>query len=324
MAAFSVIIPTYNRPHLAVRAVQSALRNICEGDEIIVIDDGSEENYAHVIPPADLKSVRYLKTIHQGVSAARNHGLKIAKNDYIAFLDDDDEWYSNHLASHRAVYASRSDVAGVFCNFDCTKSSGELLPNGVAQWSRGKPPIQELLPPYAIEGIPNGAKVHIGDHYKNQLTTDYILPSSFSFNRLICGSGHEFCVGLDRNETWLFNSHVFRFGPAAFVDCTTCVQHGDAVTRLTGVSYFETLFSRLKVMQSEWGRNPDFLAKDALLYDRTRFADFFFALRQVLRRASVGKMARLMRLLGVATTLRYTLRALPLMLTPDKVDQRIT
>ncbi|MBE9046175.1 glycosyltransferase family 2 protein [Pleurocapsales cyanobacterium LEGE 10410] len=84
----SIIIPTYNRPKLLLRAVNSALAQNIEDFEVIVVDDCSSE-------PIHLPEHPRLRIIHlpenKGGSAARNIGTRAAKGHWIIFLDDDDE-----------------------------------------------------------------------------------------------------------------------------------------------------------------------------------------------------------------------------------------
>lgn len=84
----SIIIPTYNRPELLLRAVNSALAQTIEDFEVIVVDDCSSE-------PVNLPEHPRLKIIrlpeNKGGAAARNIGTKEARGHWINFLDDDDE-----------------------------------------------------------------------------------------------------------------------------------------------------------------------------------------------------------------------------------------
>lgn len=87
----SVVIPTHDRAPSVVRAVESVLAQRGVDLEVIVVDDGStddtEERLGHF---GD--RIRYQRRDHAGVSAARNYGASIAKGDWLAFLDSDDEW----------------------------------------------------------------------------------------------------------------------------------------------------------------------------------------------------------------------------------------
>lgn len=88
----SIIIPTYNRSELLLRAVNSALAQTIKNFEVIVVDDCSSQ-------PLNLPEHSRLRIIrlpeNQGVSAARNVGTKAAKGRWISYLDDDDELLPN-------------------------------------------------------------------------------------------------------------------------------------------------------------------------------------------------------------------------------------
>ncbi|MEO1300540.1 MAG: glycosyltransferase family 2 protein [Cyanobacteria bacterium J06636_16] len=83
----SIIIPTYNRPDLLSRAVNSALAQTLKEIEVVVVDDGS-------VPAVDLPEQDRLRVIrldpNQGGSAARNRGAEAARSRWITYLDDDD------------------------------------------------------------------------------------------------------------------------------------------------------------------------------------------------------------------------------------------
>ncbi|MDH3349717.1 MAG: glycosyltransferase [Desulfobulbaceae bacterium] len=97
---FSVIVPTYNRAKYVVRTIESILAQTEEKPEIIVIDDGSTDNTAEALKLYQTK-IKYYYTENKGVSAARNLGIKNASADWIAFLDSDDEWLPNYLATQK-------------------------------------------------------------------------------------------------------------------------------------------------------------------------------------------------------------------------------
>jgi glycosyltransferase involved in cell wall biosynthesis len=85
----SIIITTYNRPHLLPRAVESALAASRRTVEVIVVDDSSDEDTARVC--RNLKNVKYVRTeSNQGVAGARNRGIMASRGEYLSFLDDDD------------------------------------------------------------------------------------------------------------------------------------------------------------------------------------------------------------------------------------------
>ena len=93
----SVVIPTYNRAALVVEAVESVLRQETEGFEIIVVDDGSDDDTHERLAPF-LPHIRLIHKEHEGVSAARNAGIGLTKGEWLAFLDSDDLWLPQKLA----------------------------------------------------------------------------------------------------------------------------------------------------------------------------------------------------------------------------------
>jgi len=86
---YSVIIPTYNRAHLICDAIESVIEQGYDAVEIIVIDDGSTDNTKKNIEKYG-SMVVYQYQSNQGVSVARNTGVKMATGKYISFLDSDD------------------------------------------------------------------------------------------------------------------------------------------------------------------------------------------------------------------------------------------
>lgn len=95
----SCIIPTKNRPDLLVRAVRSALGQSYQKIEVIVIDDSTDSFTQQRLAQTGLP-VRYIKNERsKGAGYSRNIGLLEAKGDIIAFLDDDDSWLPEKIAS---------------------------------------------------------------------------------------------------------------------------------------------------------------------------------------------------------------------------------
>ncbi|MEM4143007.1 MAG: glycosyltransferase family 2 protein [Candidatus Bathyarchaeia archaeon] len=87
MGKISVVIVTYNRPKDVIETIESILHQSCKPLEIIVIDDCSNPQLNLKFAIENLRLIRFNK--EAGLSSARNFGVKIAKGDYIAFIDDD-------------------------------------------------------------------------------------------------------------------------------------------------------------------------------------------------------------------------------------------
>ncbi len=93
----TVIIPSWNRPELTVRAIHSVLAQRYPHFELIVVNDGSTEDYSEVERLLKASEQRYITTTNRGVSSARNAGIAGAKGKWICFLDSDDLWLPEKL-----------------------------------------------------------------------------------------------------------------------------------------------------------------------------------------------------------------------------------
>ena len=94
---FSVVIPLYNKEHSIKNTIQSVLDQNFNDFEVVVVNDGSTDNSPEVVKQFADSRIRLIHQENQGVSAARNRGIKEAKYEWIAFLDGDDLWKENHL-----------------------------------------------------------------------------------------------------------------------------------------------------------------------------------------------------------------------------------
>ncbi len=97
MIKFSVVIPLYNKENEIKATIESILNQSYPADEIIVINDGSTDKGAEIVKKNFRNKVKVINQKNLGVSAARNKGIKEAKNEYICFIDADDLWERDFL-----------------------------------------------------------------------------------------------------------------------------------------------------------------------------------------------------------------------------------
>lgn len=138
-AAVSVVIPTHNRCEDCVAAVASALAQDPAPLEVLVCDDGSTDGTRERF--ATDPRIRYvrLEQSHGGPATARNAGLRAARGEWVAFLDDDDRWRPGKLAAQlAAVAACPVDVVAS----DAWRSSGGRYFDHGEDWAPGR---QDLL-----------------------------------------------------------------------------------------------------------------------------------------------------------------------------------
>lgn len=94
----SVVIPTYNHARYLVRALESVLNQTFTNWEAIVIDNHSTDNTDEVMESFSDPRISYLKIHNNGIIAAsRNAGIRVAKGEWIAFLDSDDWWTQDKI-----------------------------------------------------------------------------------------------------------------------------------------------------------------------------------------------------------------------------------
>jgi len=110
----SVIIPTYNRAYLIGRALKSVLNQSYRDFEVIVVDDGSTDNTNEVIKSFIDERIRYYyHKKNKGYPEALNTGLNLARGSFIAFQDDDDEWFPEKLNKQMMIFKKVNQNVGV-------------------------------------------------------------------------------------------------------------------------------------------------------------------------------------------------------------------
>lgn len=113
----SIVIPTYNRAHLVGQAIKSVLDQTYADFEIIVVDDGSTDETRTVVDQFKNQKISYIYQPNSGLpSIARNTGLKAAKGDLIGFLDSDDLWMPEKLATQIKCFETKSEVLAISTN----------------------------------------------------------------------------------------------------------------------------------------------------------------------------------------------------------------
>ncbi len=115
MAEISVVIPTFNRAGLVPLAIRSVLAQTHPAAEIIVVDDGSADRTPEVLAEFGSR-IRAIRQENGGLSAARNTGIKAARTEWIAFLDDDDEYAPDRLARAAESIARHPEVQAHLTN----------------------------------------------------------------------------------------------------------------------------------------------------------------------------------------------------------------
>ena len=118
----SVVIPLYNKRNHIIRTVDSVLAQTFTDYELIIVDDGSSDGSPNLVENQRGDHIKLIRQANEGVSSARNHGVKAAKGDLIAFIDADDTWEPHFLAEISAMHSS-------FPEADCFATSYQFVVN---------------------------------------------------------------------------------------------------------------------------------------------------------------------------------------------------
>lgn len=140
----SVVIPTWNRAQLVCDAVNSALAQRAGRVEVIVVDDASTDDTASVLEREFGPQIRVLRLEHRrGAGGARNAGARLARGEFVAFLDSDDVWLAGKLDAELEVFARFPEAEVVVSDsqnfFEVERDgSSRFAQNGLLQATKGE------------------------------------------------------------------------------------------------------------------------------------------------------------------------------------------
>lgn len=110
----SVVIPAYNAERYITKAINSVLNQTHSNLEIIVVNDGSQDQTEWAVSQIDDTRIRIITQSNGGMSNARNAGIRAATGDFIAYLDADDYWMSEKLEKQLKVLLENRNLG--FCS----------------------------------------------------------------------------------------------------------------------------------------------------------------------------------------------------------------
>jgi glycosyltransferase involved in cell wall biosynthesis len=131
MPKVSVVILTFNRAKLLEQAIQSVLNQTFQDFEIIIVDDCSTDDTMQVGKNFLDERIKYIRhEVNKGVGAGRNTGVRNSTGEYIAFLDDDDQWLPEKLRFQvECLDCNSLEVGAVHCGrLDIDETNGTVLP----------------------------------------------------------------------------------------------------------------------------------------------------------------------------------------------------
>jgi glycosyltransferase involved in cell wall biosynthesis len=218
MATVSVVVPTYNRADVLPETIDSVRRQTIDDWELLVVDDASSDQTEDVMMSYEDPRIRYFQhDENQGGSAARNTGIEHATGEYVAFLDDDDEWESEKLERQLDCLRPRSDEwIGVHCGIGTPRADGLR-----AQVKRLVRAQFDTTPPEGDEELIRRLLL---------LDVDIGAGSTLLAERSAVEAIDGFDESFDRHQDWEFLIRLLRVGKIAYVDEQLVVYDGQTTT----------------------------------------------------------------------------------------------
>lgn len=178
MPAVSIVIPAYNHARFLKGTIESALAQTWRDYEIVVVDDGSKDDTPAVAAQFG-DAIRYIRQANQGMAATRNTALRHAIGDIISFLDDDDLWLPDYLATVMSYFQADSYLAAAHTGYQLTSDE------------QGRD-----FPGHSSRTVP------ADDLYATLIEGGFFPPSSVSVRRMILDKVGFFDEGLQGYADW--------------------------------------------------------------------------------------------------------------------------
>jgi glycosyltransferase involved in cell wall biosynthesis len=122
---FSIVIPYYKKKQYIARCIDAVLVQSFQDFEIIIVDDGSEDNIQEILESKYKNQLIVITQKNQGVSVARNTGIKRATHDFVAFLDADDYWSPFYLEKVAEVINNEKEIKIIGSHYSRIKNKIE-------------------------------------------------------------------------------------------------------------------------------------------------------------------------------------------------------
>jgi glycosyltransferase involved in cell wall biosynthesis len=252
-ALVSVIIPTYNRAHLVVRAIDSALAQTHANVEIIVVDDGSADGTGDLIQCryAAEPRVVFFRQENMGVAAARNAGLRAARGSFIALLDSDDVWQPWKIELQLRCLDRFADAGMIWTDLEAIDADGRLVsprflrtmyrasyrwfPTSESLFSTSEP-LAAVCPSASASAA--DARVYIGDIFSQMIMGNLVHTSTVLLRRERLDKVGGFDESLKPSgEDYDFHLRTCQAGPVAYADVATIQYRVGGADQLTGSVY---------------------------------------------------------------------------------------
>lgn len=247
----SVVIPTYNRAYCLPAAVDSVLNQTHSRTEILVIDDGSTDNSSEIISAkyAGEKRLKYVYQRNRGVCAARNHGIRLAQGDFVAFVDSDDVWKPWKLRMELSGLRAFPDAGMIWTDMEAVNGDGIVVrPKYLREmytsyhWFTTDDLFSEsvslsMVAPEIGEAA-SGVKLYYGEIFSQMIMGNLVHTSTVLLTRDRLDKVGGFNENLRYSgEDYDFHLRTCREGPVAFADVPSIQYRIGLADQLTRPEY---------------------------------------------------------------------------------------
>ena len=242
MIRVSAIVPVYNGAATVGRAIESALDQKFEGLEVIVVDDGSTDSTGERLKQWGDR-IRVVRQANSGPSSARNHGVRVAAGEYLAFLDADDEWMPGKLSKMIGALESARGAALAYSNFVSENEAGREQKDSLVRADCDHAPsMGEML-----------------THWWPILTSAVVMPREI-FDR--CGGfSTEFCAaGYEDPYLWLLAREL---GDFVYVERPLVIYRAQAIPERME-KYQPGAATFIKLVQRRYGSAARLLIREVI------------------------------------------------------------
>jgi glycosyltransferase involved in cell wall biosynthesis len=243
----SVILPTYNRGYCIERSIDSVLGQTHERMDLIIVDDGSTDDTRERIAKRYHRDgrLRYFYQENQGVSVARNRGLREALGLFVALQDSDDVWKPWKLELQVACLESVPDAGMIWTDMEAVGSDGHLVDRsylrkyyGAYRWfsteqlfkeSHELPLISSAIPPQVRR-----PRLYVGDLFSPMIMGNLVHTPTVLIRRERLEQVGGFNVDLRKaGGDYDFHLRTCRKGPVAYLDVAAIEYRAGASDQLT-------------------------------------------------------------------------------------------
>lgn len=198
--SFSIIIPTYNSEKAIIKTIDSVLKQNYEKFEVIIIDDGSNDNTKECLKKYNNdEKIRYYYQKNSGVSSARNNGISKAKNEFILFIDSDDEMLHNALnICNDSINMYEADLYS-FNYICCTQKTEKYFNSSLIEYNKFGEYFNDLYPKFLFNQLWNKIyKKSIIENNKITLSKELSIAEDLKFNIDYCKCSNKF-IHIDKD-----------------------------------------------------------------------------------------------------------------------------